>query len=525
MCWNGWKVARTWPGSSSTATLPALVDLLPRQAKAQRRLANAIQDLLGGVRYEWVDISPRDLQIATEMDSAALSRALRELRQLKAFDYIPPFRGRAIRMLERDKPFGRLELDFKEYERRKAAEYEKLNRVIKFAESSRCREQEILSYFGETESEPCGRCDNCLRRGIKSSAGQTHPEISEIGPSATAPAVMSDRLLEAVRMALSGVARARSRFGKHLVAQMLCGSNNARIKRFGLQKLTTHGLLSDLKQDQVVELLDALLLVGCLEQVGHESRRPTVQLTERGQEVMAGRSGAELNLPLSPELARRFAGRSARSAAPRDSSGRYPSDGSPRTEPPAPSAPQGTAVEQTEASFSTAANDERQDVEHVASAESSSLPASTSRDLAGERPAASVSRGAEVAAGIEFAGGAAPSHYWTWRLLAAGFAADECAAIRGLECDTVLDHALRSVDSGWPVDPAWFLSPESLQAFAATIGEENPSRIRPLLSRLPPGTRYEEVQLFLKCRSATLTRSSLAVAADSHRNLRANELE
>jgi hypothetical protein len=266
-------------------------------------------------------------------------------------------------------------------------------------------------------------------------------------------------------------------------------------------------------------------LVGCLEQVGHESRRPTIQLTERGQEVMAGRAGAELNLPLSPELARRFASRSARSAAPRDSSGGALAERSDGTASSSANAVQHGISGPTQSSSSQPplVNDESAAPAELADTDSFAAAGSPERADAGF--VASASRGAEIAASVEFAGGAAPSHYWTWRLLAAGFAVDECAAIRGLERDTVLDHALRSVDSGWPVDPAWFLTPESLQAFAATIGDETPSRIRPLLSRLPAGTRYEEVQLFLKCRSATLTPSSLAVAADSHRNLRANELE
>ena len=34
-----------------------------------------------------------------------------------------------------------------------------------------------------------------------------------------------------------------------------------------------------------------------------------------------------------------------------------------------------------------------------------------------------------------------PSHYWTQRLLAAGFTVDECAAIRGLTREVVLEHA------------------------------------------------------------------------------------
>ena len=34
-----------------------------------------------------------------------------------------------------------------------------------------------------------------------------------------------------------------------------------------------------------------------------------------------------------------------------------------------------------------------------------------------------------------------PSHYWTQRLMAAGFSLEECAAIRGLTREVVFEHA------------------------------------------------------------------------------------
>ena len=43
-------------------------------------------------------------------------------------------------------------------------------------------------------------------------------------------------------------------------------------------------------------------------------------------------------------------------------------------------------------------------------------------------------------------------------------------------------------------------SPEIKAAIQQAVGDEPPEHIRPLLAQLPPGTRYEEVQLFLKCR-------------------------
>ena len=95
-----------------------------------------------------------------------------------------------------------------------------------------------------------------------------------------------------------------------------------------------------------------------------------------------------------------------------------------------------------------------------------------------------------------------PPHYWTWRLLSAGFRLDECAATRGLSAEAVLDHVLRAIEEGWPVEARWCLGPELLSAVAATVGQDEPRQIRPLLAQLPPGTTYQQVEIFLKCRRA-----------------------
>jgi ATP-dependent DNA helicase RecQ len=435
---------------------PTLVDFLPRQAKVQRRVLQVLEAFVGTMRREWVDVAPRELMAATELDSTALARTLRELKQLRDYDYIPPFRGRAVRMLERSKPFEKLELDFETIQRRKSAEYEKLDRVVAFAESRRCREREILDYFGQVHQAPCGRCDNCARRRRARTAGPS----DAAGPSGTSasvdvPATLhvapNGRLVEVVRMALSGVARARNRFGKHVIAQMLWGSNSVKMKKFRLDQLTTYGLLKEFKQEDVVELLDALIEAHCLAQAGHDARRPTLSLTKTGHDIMVGRNPLDFDLPLSRMLALRLGSTVAAPAVAAPRAGNAANSAA--AMPTAPLAPPPAMP----------ANDE------------------------------SVSLG-----------GQSPTHYWTWRLLARGFTVDECMAIRGLDREVVLDHALRSVDSGWNVELGWFFPTEVLKNFAEVIGPDQPSRIRPLLSRLP-GTRYEEVQLYLKCRSGRQT--------------------
>ncbi len=75
-------------------------------------------------------VETRDLSVNDDMDQASIAHALRELNRLEAFTYVPAFRGRAIRMIRRDLPFDKLEIDFEQIERRKAAEYKNSKRSL-----------------------------------------------------------------------------------------------------------------------------------------------------------------------------------------------------------------------------------------------------------------------------------------------------------------------------------------------------------------------------------------------------------
>jgi ATP-dependent DNA helicase RecQ len=46
---------------------------------------------------------------------------------------------------------------------RRETERGKVERMVHYAQSTRCRWQDILDYFAEPSDRPCGACDNCLR--------------------------------------------------------------------------------------------------------------------------------------------------------------------------------------------------------------------------------------------------------------------------------------------------------------------------------------------------------------------------
>ncbi len=398
--------------------LPTLVDLLPRQATVRRKVLRAVEKLVGTRRNELVHFHPREVLKDLDIDSNALAHALRELNALNEFTYVPPFRGRAIRMIQREAPFETLSIDFETLERRKAGEYEKLQRVIRFALGSRCRQQEILQYFGDEDQGVCGHCDNCRRAGVQ-------------GPPRAQRATPHPHVVRAVRIVLSGVARTQAHFrcGKNLIAQMLCGSDSARLHRLGLARLSTFGLLRHLTQGEVVALIDGLVAAGYLEQEAIDRHRRVIQLTPRGGDLMRDKTAMEANLFLPADLLRKLQN------AP---------EPAPETTPEAPSPP----VRRDE----TAA------------------PADAS---------------------------ARPTHYWTWRLLAAGFSADECAAIRALSRETVLEHALKAMEEGRAVPVEQCLSKDVRTALARLIRGKTLPDAPALLARLPAGTTHQEVRLFL----------------------------
>ena len=523
--------------------LPTLVDLLPRNASVKRQVLRALERAVGSSRFEWRYIQPRTLlRDLAEMDSTTLARHLRELStSLDAVDYAPPFRGRAIYMRHTDRRFEELAIDFEKLESQKEAEYRRLEQVVRFASGRDCRQRQILEYFGQHDTEPCGHCDNCQTAANPGVQGQLDAKCQA-------------KLLEATRVVLSGVARVnrtRSGVGKRLLASMLCGKSNKQVTRNRLDKLTTFGLLSYLKETQVVELIDALLMCGLLEQTEIEPYRPVVRLTERGTELMSGRSDCVPLMPLSDGLLKQFGAAAAnRSAMGQPASDTVPSepdrelvarlrhwreetcraaavpaylvlsnaaiDELARVRPasleellgvkgigPAKSRQYGEALLRVVAAMPAA----RPAAETVAVA-TSEMPASQQLVDAPSAAAEPVDVDEPLLAPQSPDGpnsepaAAQASHYWTWRLLSAGFSPEECAAIRSLSPEVVLDHTLRAADGGFFVDARWFLSDESIARIEQLLAQGPTTRIRQLLDRLPRGTRYEEVQLVLKARGA-----------------------
>lgn len=279
--------------------LPTLVDLLPREAKVQRKVLRVLEHTVGDRRGEQVYVHPRWLLQQSGLEREALSRALRELSKLNEIDYVPPFRGRAVHFVRRGVAFDDLAIDFDALNKRKQAEYDRLNQVVSYAQSPLCRQTTILNYFGDTTTPNCGQCDRCGRKpGWPIIKLSTNEKSSPAGTVATAshtgvgteptkssgatekkPLISPEQKLAFLEEVVGAIERIHGRIGKILIAQYLCGSQNSKIQKLNLHRLSGFGLLNAFRQSDGIEFLDCMLAAGILRQQEVNRNRPTVSVS------------------------------------------------------------------------------------------------------------------------------------------------------------------------------------------------------------------------------------------------------
>lgn len=152
--------------------------------------------------------------------------------------------------------------------------------LMRYVEAGTCRHDYILRYFGDEEEllGGCGHCDVCAR--LESEAGEG--EVSEVDA-------------RIVRIALSGLARAKGRVGMKALAEMLVGKNTAKMRRMGLQRLSTYGMLKEHGLEWVMALLRRLVTAGWAMVTPDDF--PVVYLTQAGADVMMSKKPVRLLLP------------------------------------------------------------------------------------------------------------------------------------------------------------------------------------------------------------------------------------
>jgi ATP-dependent DNA helicase RecQ len=523
----------------------SLVGLLPQNAANQRRVLSALERLVAATHGDDTYFSPHQLGQRLELDPPQFSRAMAELCQKLPIDYVPPFRGNAVRMIDRDKTMRTIGIDFDQLDERKKREFDKLDQMIAYAQSRVCRRRTILHYFGDDSPAQCGHCDNCNPKGTSS-----RTEIAT-----------NDRVREIVRKILSGVARAargRAGFGKRLIAAMLVGKNIKAVKKWGLDKLSTFGLLSEFDEDEVVLLIESLLATGWIEQEELDRFKPVIRLSAAGREVMTGDRDASCAWRVPAQLLAKLQGdagkptkRAAKRSGPIDSKAPAEIDSETLAEEALPppeldkpidrelfkklkSARNRWAMEENLPAYMILPN---RSLEGLARTKPESIDGLLSIKGIGSAKIAKYGErileliggaaGAERAPTMRSPGTHQPdpipshtreasdwsrrtvsegsvsvraAHYWTWRLLERGFTQSECALIRNMDEATVLRHAIESAREGNASPLNAFLPDELIQDLEKIVQAHSDQEIESFSDSLPDGITAEHVELYMQNR-------------------------
>ncbi|MDZ4290183.1 MAG: helicase-related protein, partial [Prosthecobacter sp.] len=272
-------------------------------------IQNVYQALLNRANSQHeVECSIDDLtDFAGVKNGMAVGSALSHLGRagyIERYD-IPGKRIRGTRLLQPKVLTRQLKLDVAAIREKDRRDRAKLKSIIDLCyDDRRCRQEQILQYFGETESSPCGTCDVCRTTGVE------------------APREGRTDELMILRQALSGIARMSTRradgqwegrFGKGRIIQMLVGSKSKEVIDAGLDQLTTYGLLRDLGTHALHPLFGEMEKQGLIETSTGEY--PIVSLTAKGAEVMRTGANVRMHWPSTQAKARDPLKTGARSSA------------------------------------------------------------------------------------------------------------------------------------------------------------------------------------------------------------------
>ncbi|WP_217586351.1 DNA helicase RecQ [Lentibacillus saliphilus] len=157
----------------------------------------------------------------------------------------------------------------------KQNEYRKLQAMMNYCHTNSCLTAFILDYFGDQPGyDACERCSNC-------SDQQEKVDITE-----------------EAQMILSCVKRMGERFGVSMTAKVLKGSRDKRIREFGLEDLSTFGLLSAYTEKDLSDRIQFLVAENVL--ATEEGKFPTLKLNQKSVDVLKGKQHVFMKAALVP---------------------------------------------------------------------------------------------------------------------------------------------------------------------------------------------------------------------------------
>ncbi|MBA4549677.1 DNA helicase RecQ [Thermoactinomyces intermedius] len=155
---------------------------------------------------------------------------------------------------------------------RKTLEFSKLQKLVNYCHTQRCFQEEIVRYFGADTMQPCGTCGNCRKK-------------------------MGDLVnytIEAQKI-FSCIKRLNEQYGLTIIAKVLRGSKNKRLKEWKLDRISTYGTMREYTEKEIQRLCQLLASDGYLSLIYEGRPYPLVRLTPKAIAVLKGKEPVYLH--------------------------------------------------------------------------------------------------------------------------------------------------------------------------------------------------------------------------------------
>ncbi|MBR5405803.1 MAG: DNA helicase RecQ [Oscillospiraceae bacterium] len=156
----------------------------------------------------------------------------------------------------------------------KQKDYERLSAMVRYCSLTDCLRHEILRYFGESAPTHCGNCSSCLA------------DTDVIDATVAAQKILSC----VYRIAQRGL-----NCGTRLLCDVLRGKDSKQIAALNLSTVSTYGLLGDLPQKQLEQMVGILISRGYLSV--NTAEYSSLALTAKAAPVLRGAEQVMMSLP------------------------------------------------------------------------------------------------------------------------------------------------------------------------------------------------------------------------------------
>ena len=154
-----------------------------------------------GIFTEYVSINERSLAQNANVHIDIVYQYLSKLNNMKIIRYIPQKKTPLIIFTEERLDQKSLFISKENYKKRKERFVSRIESVIDYASNQDlCRSQVLLSYFGEKDSNPCGKCDVCKKESkLKLGKQEFNSIMDNIKTLLCEEALLLDQLVDRIK--------------------------------------------------------------------------------------------------------------------------------------------------------------------------------------------------------------------------------------------------------------------------------------------------------------------------------------